>query len=421
VYDDLAPRLGVAYHPMNRVVLRAGYGIYYQHHERYGTESMMNLNPPFVLDADLSQSLGSTTPQFLLSDGFPISTILSTQVPLAELQIRAQDPNQPTSYVEDTSFGIQVQVSKNTLLETDYAGNFARNMGRIRNLNQGLITGFNSSGVPVVGFPYPNLNTSAGQHAYLEYLTNDGNVDYNALDISLRRLFSHGLSYGISYTWSHNMANFNVPINGNFLPQNTYNMGAEMANNTLDTPNRLVGNLLWALPVGQGGRLVSNKGRASSLLGGWQFNTIVTLQSGNPFALSAPDESFTGPNHNSTPNCIGNPFQGASSSSSDYVGGGSGFFINPAAFSIPGAGQFGSCPPYLVHGPGYDDVDLSLFKSFRVTESKRLEFRAEFFNAFNRPEFGTPSANIAFPGSFGKVFNTIGIPRQIQFALKFYF
>jgi hypothetical protein len=422
VYDDFAPRLGVAYHPLNRLVLRAGYGIYYQHHERYGSESMMNLNPPFLTDVDLTQSLGSTTPQFMLDSGFPFSTILSTTVPLSELQIRAQDPNQPTTSVQDASAGFQVQISKNTVFEAEYAGNFARHMGRIRNLNQGMITGFNLSGSPIVAFPYPNLNNiPAGQNAFLEYLTNDGNVDYNALGISLRRTFSAGLSYGISYTWSHNMANFNVPINGNYLPQNAYNIGAEMANNTLDTPNRLVGNVMWALPVGQGGRVLQNMGRTSNLIGGWQFNAIATLQSGNPFALSAPDESFTGPNHNSTPDCVGNPLQGATNNHSDYVGGGTGFFINPAAFAIPAPGTFGNCAPYGPHGPGYEDYDLSLFKGFHITESKRVEFRAEFFNAFNSPNFGTPSANIANPGSFGKVYYTIGIPRQIQFALKLYF
>lgn len=421
-YNNFAPRIGMAYHVLSRVVLRGGYGIYYQHHERYGSESVMNLNPPYLTDASLSQSFGSTTPQFTLNEGFPINSILSTNVPLSELQIRAQDPHQPTSYVEDTSFGLQYELSRSTVLEADYVGNFARHMGRIRNLNQGLITGYGTNGMPNVTFLWPNLNNiAAGQHAYLEYLTNDGNTNYSALQVSLRRNYSHGISYGLSYTWGHNMANFNVPINGNFLPQNAFNMGAEMADSTLDVRNRFVGNVIWALPIGKGGWVLNKGGRASSLLGGWQFNAIATLQSGNPFAVSGPDQSFTGPNHNSTADCIGNPFQGASSNPSDYVGGGSGFFINPAAFAIPATGQFGTCDPYPVHGPGYSDFDISLFKNFKITESKRIEFRSEFFNAFNHPNFGTPSSYIGFPGSFGKVYNTIGIPRQIQFALKFYY
>ena len=157
------------------------------------------------------------------------------------------------------------------------------------------------------------------------------------------------------------------------------------------------------------------------MIGGWQVNTIVTLQTGNPFTIEAPDQSETGGNHDSRANCIGDPFAGASSDPHDYVEGGSGFFINPAAFSIPATGHFGTCRPYSVHGPGYQTVDLSLFKSFATTESTRLEFRSEFFNALNHANFAAPSSYIGNPGSFGKVYGTVGDPREIQFALKFYF
>jgi hypothetical protein len=106
--------------------------------------------------------------------------------------------------------------------------------------------------------------------------------------------------------------------------------------------------------------------------------------------------------------------------------------INPAAFAQPGPGQFGTCAPYKFYGPGIQMYDLSLFKQFKFTERYQLQFRAEFFNAFNHPNFANPSANIASPGSFGKVSSTLqpilgtdsggpGDPREIQFALKMYF
>ncbi|MCU1317008.1 MAG: TonB-dependent receptor [Candidatus Acidoferrum typicum] len=421
-FRNFAPRFGLAYNPLNRLVFRGGYGIFYQHANRFGSEAVMNLNPPFDLSPQLSQQQGSTTPEFLLSDGFPFSELSGTQVPLSSLQIRAQDPNQRTSYVEQASFGTQYELSSNTVFSADYVGNFGHHMSRLRNANQGLITGFDSSGNPTVTFPYANLNNLAtGQHAFLEYETNDGNTSYNGLQVALNRRPQRGLSYGLSYTWSHNIADFNVPINGNYTPQNAYDMAAERSDSTLDVRQRLVGNVTWALPIGQGGMLLTNDGWADQIIGGWQVNAIVTLQTGSPFTISAPDVSSTGGNHDSRANCIGDPFAGASSDPSSYVSNGTGFFINPAAFSAPTTGHFGTCRPYSVHGPGYEDVDLSLFKSFRVTESKRLEFRTEFFNSFNHPNFAAPSSNIAFPSSFGKVYGTVGDPREIQFALKFYY
>lgn len=420
--NDFAPRFGVSYQAMNRMVLRGGYGIFYQHANRFGSEAVMNLNPPFSFNPSLSQQQGSTTPEFYLQGGFPINSLAGVTTPLYQLQIRAQDPNQRTSYVQQSSLGMQYEISSNTVASADYVGNFGRKMARIRNANQGLITGYDASGNPIVSFPYANLNDSAtGQHAFLEYLTNDGNTNYNGLQLSLNRSLVHRFSYGISYTWSHNIADFNVPINGGYTPQNAYDMAAERSDSTLDIRHRLVANAIWELPIGKDGLVLNNGGLGSRLIGGWQLNTIVTLQTGSPFTVSAPDMSGTGGNHDSRADCIGDPFAGASSDPHDYVGSGSGFFINPASFSIPAAGHFGTCRPYSIHGPGFQNVDLSLFKSFVTSESTQFEFRAEFFNAFNQANFNAPSSYIGSSGSFGKVYGTVGDPREVQLALKFYF
>lgn len=419
---NFAPRLGFSYRLGERLVLRGGFGIFYQHENRFGSEAVLNLNPPFELNPSLSQQQGSTTPEFILSNGFPINTLASTAVNLSQLQIRAQDPNQRTSYVEQPSFGVLYQLTPNMVFSADYVGNFGHKLSRLRNANQGRITGFDASGNPIVVYPFPNLNDLAtGQHAFLELETNDANSSYNAFETSLQRRFSYGLSFGLAYTLSHNIADFNVPINGGFTPQNAYNLAAERSNSTLDVRHRFAGSATWDLPIGKNGLVLKNDSLASRLIGGWQVNTIVTLQTGNPFTIGAPDQSGTGGNHDSRANCLSDPFKGASSNPRDYVSGGSGFFINPAAFSIPSTGHFGTCAPYSVHGPGFENVDLGLFKKFRISESKYFELRTEFFNAFNHANFAAPSANIANPGSFGKVFGTVGDPRQIQFGLKFYF
>jgi hypothetical protein len=308
----------------------------------------------------------------------------------------------------------------------------------LRNYNQGTVTGYTSAGVPIVSFPYANLNSSttavggAGEHAFLETATYDGNSNYNALEVSLNKRLAHGLDYAVNYTWSHCLSNFGDNLTTNPFPQNAYDYSAEYSNCNIDVENRFVSDFMWVLPIGAGQRFMSN-GRASKLLGGWQFNGIVTAQTGLPFDITAPDESDTGSSGTSSyANCIGNPFTGTTDNPMSYIAGGSGRFLNPAAFSIPSLGQFGSCPPDAFHGPGLWDADLSLFKEFRLTESKRLEFRAEFFNALNHPNFADPDSDISFPGSFGKVYDTLspvlgtnsggpGDPREIQFALKLYF
>ncbi|MFZ0589861.1 MAG: TonB-dependent receptor [Bryobacteraceae bacterium] len=426
--NDLAPRVGLSYQPFSKLVLRGGFGIFYQHDVRIGSESMLGENPPFFLDQSLTQSFPSTTPAFILSNGFPSSQFGPALVNLSQIQIRAQDPNQRTPYVEQASFGPQFQISQSTVLDIDYVGNFGRKENRLRNANQAIIEGYTASGAPEIFFPYPNLNTTqtsiSGSHAFLELATNDGNTNYNGLLVSMRKRFSQGLSYGLSYTFSKNFSDYVDNLTGTPEPAYAYNYSLERSYSPFDTTHRFVGNALYNLPIGKGGMILNNDNVASRLIGGWQVNAIVTLETGTPFEVTAPDESQTGPDHDSRANCIGNAFAGASTNPSQIVGGSApGFFINPAAFAIPAAGYFGTCAPRMFHGPGLENADLSLFKHFPVTERFSFELRGEFFNALNHPNFTNPSSSYSPSslGSFGKVFATVNDPREIQLALKLYF
>jgi len=440
--NDFAPRLGFAYQMTNRVVWRGGYGVFYQHNNRIGSESLIQINPPFLLDVQLNQSGANTV--FQLRNGFPLSTITGSGFDLTQIQLRAQDPNQRSSYVEQASFGPEIQVTNDTVLAATYVGNWGRKMNRLRDYNQAQVTGFDN-GCPILQYPFANLNTvsnidtfagvgvacaSTGQHAFLEYASNDGNTDYNSLELSLRRKMSKGLSYALNYTFSHGLANFGDNLTAGAFPQNAYNYGAEMSNSNLDIRSRFVGNFIYDLPFGQGKRFLSNPGAASRWLGGWQLNGIVTLQTGSPYSVTAPNDGLMGFTHSVYADCIGDPFSGTTTDHNSYTT--TGFLINPAAFAAPAPGTFGTCAPRKFHGPGIQMVDLSLFKQFRFTERWQLQFRAEFFNAFNHPNFGNPSVDVSSPGSFGKVSNTLapilgtdsggpGDPREIQLALKLYF
>jgi hypothetical protein len=440
--NDFAPRLGFAYQLTNRLVVRGGYGVFYQHSNRIGSESLLQLNPPFLLDLQLNPGTQKTV--FQLKNGFPLSTITGSGFNLTQIQLRAQNPNQQSGYVEQTSFGTEYQLTGDTVLATTYVGNWGRKMNRLRDANTPQITGFNT-GCPVLQYPYANLNTvtnintstptgcqTNGQHAFLEFATNDGNTDYNSLELSLRRRMSKGVTYSLGYTFSHGLADFgdNLTDPDGAFPQNAYNYAAEKSNSNLDIRSRFVGNFLWDLPFGQGRRFLSNPGAINRVVGGWQVNGIVTLQTGSPYSVTAANDGLLGFARVEYANCTGDPFAGATTDPNRYTS--TGFLINPAAFSQPGPGQFGTCRPRKFHGPGIRMLDFSIFKDFRFSEHKYLQFRAEFFNAFNHPNFANPSANISSPGSFGKVSNTLapilgtdsggpGDPREIQFALKLYF
>ena len=421
--NDIAPRFGLAYRLGDRAVLRGGYGIFYQHSNRIGSESILQLNPPYLLDKDITQFLGSNTPVIQLRNGFPSSQFVPGSADLTNIQLRAQDPNQRTGYVEQTSFGPQFELSHNTTLDVTYVGNWGHKMNRLRNSNQGIVTDYGADGTPVIVFPYANLNNNAaGNHAFLEMATNDGNTAYNAMQVALTRRFDAGLSFGLDYTWSHNIADFADNLTNTAEPQNAYNYSAERSNSVFDVRHKFVGNAVWDLPVGKGKRFLGGGGLSDWILGGWQLNAILSLQTGTPFSVYAPDMSGTGSQF-SRPSCIGNPLAGATTNPSRYVNGGPGFLINPAAFALPGLGQFGNCAPYAFYSPGISNVDMSLFKSFHFTESSRLELRSEFFNALNHPNFNTPN-NYYSPqsaGSVGQVGSTRTDPREIQFALKLYF
>lgn len=443
--NDFAPRFGFAYQMTNRLVWRGGYGVFYQHDARIGSESLLQLNPPFVVDSQLNQSGTSTV--FQLQNGFPYNSIANGGVlNLTALQIRAQDPNQRSSYVEQTSFGLEYQINPDTVASASYVGNWGRKMNRLRDANMPQVTGFDN-GCPTLQYPFANLNTvstidtysgtpgvcqTTGQHSFLELATNDGNSDYNGLELSLRQRSRYGLSYNLGYTFSHGLANFGDNLTTGAFPQNSYDYAAEMSNSVLDIRSRFVGNFVWDLPLGQGKRFMSAPGFASRWLGDWQFNGIVTLQTGSPYSVSASNDGLLGFNHSVRPDCIGNPFAGATNNPALYTT--TGFMLNHAAFAQPADGTFGTCAPFSFYGPGIRMADLSLFKNFRFTDRWHLQFRSEFFNAFNHPNFAAPNAFWApgGQGGFGQVSGTLspilgtdsggpGDPREIQFALKLFF
>jgi hypothetical protein len=441
--DDLnfAPRFGFTYQFLPRVVFRGGYGIFYQHTDRYGSEGVPSLNAPYLVQSSLSQSIGSTTPVFQLKNGFPASQLeaqAGVLPPLYTLTIRWQDPNRRTAYVSQPSFGTQVQIAPKTTFSLDYVGNFARKMGRIMNANEGVPEWDAQGNFQGSYFLYQNLINWGGvgpsnPHWFttastVEYVRGDGNANFNSMQASLDHRLTKGITFGVSYQLSHAIQDFNVPINGNYIGQNSMrNHAGERSDSTLDVRNRFVAHALWNLPIGRGTELLNATPVVKDVVSGWQINAIVTAQNGNPFTIYG-DQGDQAQGHDGYADCVSDPFAGATKDPKKYVSGGGGFYINPSAYGNPTSdsalgsqyrsGHFGTCHPYSVHAPGWRNTDLSVLRSFNIHGNTKAEFRAEGFNAWNNVNFGTPYGYIGVSSSFGKVFGTTGSPRNIQFALK---
>jgi hypothetical protein len=441
---NFAPRFGFVYQVAPKFLFRGGYGIFYQHLDRYGSEGVPSLNAPYLVQTSLNQSNGSTTPVFQLQNGFPSSTLVAQagQLPaLYTLTIRWQDPNRRTGYVSQPSFGTQIQVTRNTTASVDYVGNFARKMGRIMNANEGIPVYSASQGFQGSYFLYQNLINWSGvgpsnphyftQAANLEYVRGDGNVNFNSLQATIDHRLTQGLSFGASYAWAHSFQDFNVPINGNFVGENSYrNHAHERSDSTLDVRNRFVAHAQYEVPTGRGRRYFNTTPIMKDILGPWQINAVYSVQGGNPFTIYG-DQGDQAQNHDGYADCISNPYAGATKNAMKYTPGGGGFYINPNAYGDPTSdsalgsqyyyGHFGTCRPYSVHAPGYRNTDFNIFRNIQIHGSMRAEFRAEAFNLFNNVNFAAPYAYIGVPSSFGQVTSTVGNPRNLQFAFKLFF
>jgi hypothetical protein len=258
-------------------------------------------------------------------------------------------------------------------------------------------------------------------------LADEDSSTYHALEVALSRQFSHGLSFLASYWYSKSLdgiSTLNVAGSAptlvageNDLAQNPFNLAAEHGPSLFDATQRFVFSGSWALPAWR------NASRAVAFVAnGWQLNTITSLSTGTPFTVydsanvslqgSAPEISGF---YSSRPNLISKPNTGQPHTPDQWVTRAPFQQLNP----VTQAGQFGNEGRNVVRGPGMANVDLSLFKYFKMGENGRAQFRAECFNLLNHPNFGLPENDLKSP-AFGQILQA-GPPRLLQLAVKFIF
>ena len=252
----------------------------------------------------------------------------------------------------------------------------------------------------------------------ITYAVTDGNANYHALQSTLERRFSNGMSFLSAYTWAHSIDNvpnaFGGAANGP-IPQDIRYRNVDRGNSGFDIRHRFTHSMNYEVPVGKGRKLNITNKFADAIVGGWQGNLIFTIQTGLPYTptLNASVSNAGG----SRPMLLKTP-SFTSGDRAKYFD--TSFNTSGSTWGIPATFNYGNAGRNILYGPGRVNWDASLFKNFSITERFKLQFRTEFFNMMNTPQFGLPNAALGSP-SAGIITGLSGNNRQIQMALRLSF
>ena len=447
--NNFAPRIGFAYQVSDKMALRGGYGIFYggQENGPFSNPSP-GFNPPFFVTQSFSPpcTQGIANPAVpngdcsiaglsFLSQGFPANSLTDPNTP----SLYTVSPKLRTPYAQQWHLGGQYQLPADSLFEISYAGSRGLKLYTFYNGNQAVpatepqfaalcndpATGTTPLNCPTAPRrPFPAVDSS------IAAFRSDGFSNYHSLQARLEKRFSHGLQFEASYTYAHALdnassASLGSASQGDFRLQTQPRL--EYGNADFDVRHRFVFSSIYELPFGKGKLFGKDaSGALNQVIGNWQLATIVTASTGNWYTPTDISANVSTSDCGGTvancirPNVVGNPNGKPCVPMT---------LFNTCAFvSDTMVGTFGDAGRNIIQGPGYQNWDISVFKSLPIREAMRFEFRAELFNAFNHanPEFTNPdtiventatelgSATHGFPAYTRP-------PRQIQLALKFYF
>jgi len=405
----IGPRLGFAYDltGSGKTVLRGGFGVMY---ERIQGNDMYNAGPnvPFSTNVTLNH-VQLSSPTTSLVDGGTLNP--AAEVTVADITgLDKTHYNMPVSY--QYSAGVQHALSSHTVLEVMYVGNQNRDQNAYLETNlpaQALLPGIADGSNPT---PYNQLVPFKGFHS-IKLSRDVQSSHYNSLQMEIHSQIHRDLTLQAAYTLSRAI---DPATNGNGVSDlqavsNPYNLAYDNGPSGLDRTHIAFVNFVYDIPL-----LKDSSNRLlKSTVGGWQVSGIVTLQSGEPLNITLG--GATNNICNVLPNCTNRPDRTGSVSTPHTRSA----WFSTSPFSDPAAGAFGSTPFNAERGPSRQNWNLSLFKSFLFSESRgsRLEFRAEFFNAFNHTEWNNISSTFT-NSNFGAI-TTAHDPREIQLGLKAYF
>ncbi len=417
---NFQPRIGFAWTPgSGKFVVRAGYTLS-NYLEGTGTNLRLPINPPFAVEHD-DQYTGAAynnLPGSTLANGFlPFTSNAGNQ--FANVTLRVWDPNIRPAVSNQWNLTLQQQVTSSMTVSASYVGQRATHLMVPMPYFQKVLNASNDTVSPTEYLAgNPTLQSEIGQ---ISGTASIGNQAYDALQFSLQKRLTSGLQFVLNYTYSKCMTN-NLGYYGqggqsgqsNWYYQDIYDAKAEWGPCDYDATHNFVTNVVYDLPFGRNRMFGKNMNKGlDAVVGGWEVGGILSLHTGFPLTVTGSDASNTG-SRGARADCIAPPdvFGKQNSPSGGYQ------WFNPASYTQAAAYTFGSCGVGTVRGPGLDDFDLSLSKTFSVTERHGFDLRAEFINMTNTPILNSPNHGI---GPTLGLLNSSQGARNVQIAVKYHF
>jgi hypothetical protein len=421
-----SPRVGLAYQVSDSLVMRAGFGLFWDTPSGNTFLAQGSLSNNGAIGADANPA--GTRPVYAISrsgytvvPGQPIfPTSLSISGTSNVVGLFSVNPDFTPSDVMNFSFNIEKTLGSSAILQVGYVGSQGRHLVIIRDINQPALGSNSVPGKNAAGFSYLQQTrpyfSKFPNFGAIDQIESGGTSNYNSLQVILRTRNWHGLVSQYSYTWGHNLEELS---SGSTLPQDSNNFMGDYGNAANDVRHQFKGYLVYEIPGTAWG--------PKWLTHGWQVNSLTYLRTGRPVTIRASSATSGTLEGTERANIIGDPFAGVDNS---FTKGKTVRWLNPAAFVNPPAGSFGTMQKNSIFGPSFATVDFSVFKNIPIKERLKAQFRVEMFNIFNHVNLAQPSARVG--SSLGLIGSTLGAssgqpgigpgePFNVQLALKFVF
>ncbi|AEU34453.1 TonB-dependent receptor [Granulicella mallensis] len=396
---DIDPRLSITWAPNaggGKTVLRSGFGLY------HGDGQLDDQNFP------ISNEIAQYSLNSIANLSYPITPFLSDTPGI--IAPREADRDRKDMYVAQWGLSVQQALPHELVGTLSYVGSKGTYL---------LNTSYINLKDPVTGLrPYPAF----GQ---VQSRGNENNSSYQGFVASLQRTFTNGLLLSANYTYSHEIDQGSAGGGDSDFPQNPACPSCERSSGDFDVRHVFNSNAVYELPFGPGKTFLSNSGIASEVFGRWSVTAIATARTGLPVNVTEDRSSSsvaTGYTTSQRPNRV--PGVSLTPPGGHKIN----QWINPAAFSLVTGSGYGDSPRNVARGPDLWQADFGLAKRIPLTEKMQLQFRTEFFNIFNRAQYGLPLADLSSPTTFGQIVGAVntgpvgtGTPRQIQFMLRLEF
>jgi hypothetical protein len=436
-YTNFGPRIGFAWQPTSKanLVVRGGFGMFFDRVQAYPYVRAFQESPPYAVSLTYSfpnsytledpypdKQPGTYPSRWSSYTCDPDGTNCTGSGSDLNAKFLYPDIHVPLTY--QYNVGIQYEFLRNWVLDVAYVSSHGTKlMNSYRNTNlaqlatpENPINGqiANTTGNIALRVPYVGYQASGLQGTYF-----NGSSNYHSLQTSVRKAFSYGLSLQASYTFSKNLTNLNG--GGDPLDQDQL-----WGPTSYDRPHRFILNYQYHLPFG------THQGAMGKLLNGWSVSGITTIQNGGPITINESSRSnIYGASSSRAQMCEGATHASIATSGDihDRLGGVSSAsgYLNPDAFcALPTGGIYGDGTGWgnsgvgILRSPGQHNWDISIIKDTMISEGHRFQFRTEFYNAFNMPQFGGPSSDVT-SSTFGQINSTTVNPRLIQFGFKYIF